>query len=139
MKQYLKHMNYKGRFMKIYYPIVCFITSSLFATSVFSAIPDCKNLPNYIREFDRSMKVCVKDKTKCVIEENKIVTQEFSNNEGKLPKLKKPFSYIEGKYAEQGEHDKDNKFRLVAKIDEKNNFSERYYTSDHYLSFCKIN
>lgn len=121
------------------YPLL--LMSALLSNIAYSAsdIPDCKKLPNYIREFDRSMKVCLKDKENCGIGENKIVTQEFSNNEGKLPKLKKPFSYMEGKYSQPNKHDKNNQFRMVVKVDTENNYSLRYYTTDHYRSFCKLN
>ncbi|ENX35939.1 hypothetical protein F889_00638 [Acinetobacter colistiniresistens] len=118
------------------YPIL--IISVFFTSSVFAAIPDCGKLPDYVREFDRNMRVCVKNANMCGTGKDKIVTQVFSNNEGKLPKLKSPFSYVEGKYFEQGQFDKYNKFRLVVKVDGGNNFSERYYTSDHYITFCKL-
>lgn len=125
--------------MNKYLKMLLFTIFTVPITTQVYAVDKCGLLPDYIREFNRNMQVCVKDSTKCGEGDYKIETQVFNNDPTVLPRAPSGSYYLEGKYKVKEDRDLKNKFRLVYLLDKSENINKKYYSSDHYETFCELN
>lgn len=103
-------------------------------------VPPCGPLPAYVRDADRTMSACVTSNyTFPVGCKKELDIQEFNNNEGKLPTPGNGQSYLEGKARHEDGPAGTNRFVFLVEntaSGTKMKIDQKYYSSDHYQSFC---
>ncbi|CBA14972.1 hypothetical protein XACN24_01855 [Xanthomonas albilineans] len=101
----------------------------------------CSILPNYIRDASRDMAYCLTMPSPIAACGNaQLDVQVFGNNEGRLPKSGNGQTYYEGK-ARLPQNDQAGTYRLVFLVTDgkkKKAIEQRYYSADHYATFCTI-
>jgi guanyl-specific ribonuclease Sa len=104
-------------------------------------LPACGTLPSYVRDAERTLAYCITTEnpiTACGATD--VDAQVFGNNEGRLPGAGRGQLYYEGK-ARQQAGGPAGTYRLVYLVTEgkkKQVVEQRYYSADHYQSFCAI-
>jgi len=123
------------------------MTNTLIATALLlvmapataAQIPACSNLPSYVREANRNMAYCVTT-PQPVIEcgRTHLNLRVFNNDENRLPRAGRGQTYYEGR-AQRDPGGQPGAYRLVFLVtDGRSVIEERYYSPDHYDSFCSI-
>ncbi|MGO1068524.1 ribonuclease domain-containing protein [Lysobacter sp. CA199] len=112
----------------------------LLAAPALAKPPVCKSLPPDIKEAMRSMSFCMTS-TQPVAECGRLGldVQVFNNGEGKLPNAGRGQEYWEGKIRHDGAAGTRRLVYLMTMGARKNIVETRYYTPDHYATFCQIN
>lgn len=113
---------------------LCLVVASASA----AAPPACGDLPSDIRDAKRSMSVCITMANPVVNCGNSgLDVQIFSNNEGRLPKAGRGQVYWEGKIrAATGAAGQRRLVYLVTDGAQKKIIDAKYYSPDHYATFC---
>ncbi len=119
--------------------IVAFALSAAHATA---KEPDaCGALPDYVREAARDMAYCITMPAPiAACGKTAVDVQVFDNAEGRLSKAGSGQTYYEGK-ARQNPGGAAGTYRLVFLVTDgktKSVIDNRYYSADHYASFCSI-
>ncbi|WP_245156344.1 ribonuclease domain-containing protein [Agrilutibacter solisilvae] len=105
-----------------------------------AAPPACKGLHTSVKEAMRTMSVCITmNNPPADCNHAGMDVQRFNNDEKKLPKASPPQEYWEGKLRDGGAAGTWRLVYLVTMGTTKNKVDARYFTNDHYASFCKIN
>ncbi len=118
------------------------VAFALSATQAMAKEPAaCGALPGYVREAARDMAYCVTMPAPIVeCGPTAVDVQVFGNAEGRLPQAGRGQTYYEGK----ARHDPGGPagtYRLVYLVTDgktKSVIESRYYSADHYESFCSI-
>ena len=101
----------------------------------------CGTLPDYVREATRDMAYCVTMPAPiAACGPAAVDVQVFGNAEGRLPQAGRGQTYYEGK-ARQNPGGAAGAYRLVFLLTDgktKSVIDNRYYSADHYESFCSI-
>ena len=101
----------------------------------------CGALPDYVREAARDMAYCVTMPAPiAACGHTAVDVQVFGNDEGRLSKAGNGQTYYEGK-ARQNPGGAAGTYRLVFLVTDgktKSVIDNRYYSADHYESFCSI-
>ena len=101
--------------------------------------PACKGLHTSVKEAMRTMSVCITmDNPPLACNRQDMDVQRFNNDEKKLPKSRPPQEYWEGKLRDGPNAGTWRLVYLVTMGMTKNKVDARYYTKDHYETFCKI-
>lgn len=126
--------------MNLRYRYATALCLALMAAPAMAKPPVCKSLPPDIKEAMRNMSFCM-TATDPVIEcgRNGMDVQTFDNNEGKLPNPGRGQEYWEGKIRHDGAAGTRRLVYLMTMGSRKNIVEKRYYTPDHYATFCEIN
>lgn len=108
------------------------------AAASAAAPPACGSLPPDIREAKRDMSVCITMANPLAdCGRMGLDVQIFSNNEGKLPKAGRGQVYWEGKIrTATGAAGQRRLVYLVTDGAQKKVIEARYYSPDHYVTFC---
>lgn len=107
--------------------------------SQLAGIAPCKGLHHSIKEAMRTMSVCItQDNPPASCGRADMDVQRFNNNENKLPKARHAQEYWEGKLRNNGNPGTWRLVYLVTMGKTKNKVEARYYTPDHYVTFCKL-
>lgn len=105
------------------------------------APPACGALPTYVREAARDMAYCITMPNPiAACGPTQVDVQVFSNAEGRLPKAGKGQTYYEGK-ARRDPGGPAGTYRLVFLVTDgkaKSTIAQRYYSADHYTTFCAV-
>lgn len=101
--------------------------------------PACKGLHSSVKEAMRTMSVCITmDNPPLACNRQDMDVQRFNNDEKKLPKSRPPQEYWEGKLRDGPVAGTWRLVYLVTMGTTKNKVDARYFTNDHYNTFCKI-
>lgn len=105
------------------------------------APPSCGTLPAYVREAARNMSYCITMPNPiAACGAAAVDVQVFGNGERRLPQAGRGQTYYEGK-ARREPGDPAGTYRLVFLVTDgakKSIVDKRYYSADHYGSFCTI-
>lgn len=101
--------------------------------------PPCEQLPGYVREAARNMSYCIAaEQPVPVCGRANINLQVFDNDERRLPSAGRGQTYYEGR-AQRDPGGAPGAYRLVFLVTDGNSkIEQRYYSPDHYGSFCSI-
>lgn len=101
----------------------------------------CGALPDYVREASRDMAYCITMPNPiAACGPTAVDVQVFGNAEGRLPQAGRGQTYYEGK-ARRNPGGPAGTYRLVYLVTNgttKSVIENRYYSADHYGSFCSI-
>ncbi|QSQ45925.1 hypothetical protein ISN34_03200 [Xanthomonas translucens pv. translucens] len=103
----------------------------------------CGVLPTYVREAMRDVSACItmpNPIVACGAGAGAVDVQVFGNGERRLPQAGRGQTYYEGK-ARRDPGGPAGTYRLVYLVTDgakKSVIDKRYYSADHYLSFCTI-
>ncbi|UYC12716.1 ribonuclease domain-containing protein [Xanthomonas sp. CFBP 8445] len=105
------------------------------------APPACSALPTYVRDAARDMAYCITMANPiAACGSTQVDVQVFGNAEGRLPKAGKGQTYYEGK-ARRDPGGAAGTYRLVFLATDgkaKSTIAQRYYSADHYTTFCAV-
>ncbi|GLQ95515.1 ribonuclease domain-containing protein [Dyella acidisoli] len=104
-----------------------------------AAIPECGRLPVRVRDASRDMSFCLTaiQPPAGVCGGDGVDVQPFGNNENRLPRAGRGQGYYEGKARQDdGSAGTDRLVFLVTDSASKTYINEKYYSSDHYETFC---
>ncbi len=111
----------------------------LASTLVQAKVPVCGKLPTFVREAERNLAYCIT--TDPASADCRAANVEgFANNEGRLPTAGRGQAYRAGR-AQHPQADPPGRNRvvfLVTEGDRKPIIESRYFTSDHYATFCSL-
>ncbi|MBT2746909.1 MULTISPECIES: ribonuclease domain-containing protein [unclassified Lysobacter] len=126
--------------MNAHYRYAAVLCLGLLAAPAMAKPPVCKVLPPDIKEAMRTMSFCmtVADPAAECGRQGMDV-QVFDNDEGKLPNPGRGQEYWEGKIRHDGAAGTRRLVYLMTMAARKNVVVKRYYTPDHYATFCLIN
>ncbi|AVY68247.1 ribonuclease domain-containing protein [Xanthomonas translucens] len=128
------------------YPSIRVALLAVFALSAAQAQaqkapPGCGALPTYVREAMRDVSACITMPNPIVAcGAGAVDVQVFGNGERRLPQAGRGQTYYEGK-ARRDPGGPAGTYRLVYLVTDgakKSVIDKRYYSADHYLSFCTI-
>ena len=128
------------------YPSIRFTLLAVLAMSAAQAQaqkapPGCGTLPTYAREAARDMAYCVTMPNPiAACGAGAVDVQVFGNGERRLPQAGRGQTYYEGK-ARRDPGGAAGTYRLVFLVTDgakKSVIDKRYYSADHYVSFCTI-
>ena len=113
---------------------------SLLAAPALAKPPVCRSLPPDIKEAMRDMSYCM-TMVNPVVECGRqgMDVQVFNNDQGKLPNAGRGQEYWEGKIRRDGAAGTRRLVYLMTMGVRKNIVQARYYSPDHYATFCQIN
>lgn len=122
------------------YTFIVILSFLFFSLDAFAKKIDyCKNFPKYIKEAERNFSVCITDP---VHGENcgprGMDVQIFLNSEHKLPHAGGGQLYYEGKVIRENEPNAGTKRLVYLTQAGRKQIVKKYYTPDHYDTFCKI-
>ncbi|WP_369934781.1 ribonuclease domain-containing protein [Xanthomonas tesorieronis] len=104
-------------------------------------ITNCGTLPTYVREAVRDLNYCITMPNPiAACGHNAVDVQIFNNDEGRLPRAGRGQTYYEGK-ARRDAGGPAGTYRLVFLVTDgakKSVVNQRYYSADHYGTFCMI-
>lgn len=102
-------------------------------------VPPCGKLPTFVREAERNLAYCIT--TNAGSADCRAANVEgFANNEGRLPTAGRGQSYRAAR-AQHPQADPPGRNRVVFLVtdgDRKSIIDARYFTSDHYATFCAL-
>ncbi|MBU8978227.1 MULTISPECIES: ribonuclease domain-containing protein [unclassified Lysobacter] len=111
----------------------------LAAMTVQAKVPECGRLPTFVREAERNLAYCIT--TDAGAADCRAANVEaFANNEGRLPAAGRGQAYRAGR-AQHPQADPPGRNRVVFLVTEgqrKPIIEARYFTSDHYATFCSL-
>jgi guanyl-specific ribonuclease Sa len=127
------------------YPSIRFTLLAVLALSAAQAqaqkVPNCGTLPPYVRETVRDLNYCITVPDPIAACGRAAVdVQVFDNAEGRLPRAGRGQTYYEGK-ARRDPGGPAGTYRLVYLVTDgakKSVVDKRYYSADHYVTFCAI-
>lgn len=126
--------------MKAIHAFAAILCLSLLAAPAIAKPQVCKSLPPDIKEAMRNMSFCMTAVAPIVeCGHTGMDVQVFNNDEGKLPNAGRGQEYWEGKIRRDGAAGTRRLVYLMTMGERKNIVSKRYYTPDHYVTFCEIN
>ena len=127
------------------YPSIRFTLLAVLALSAAQAqaqkAPSCGALPSYVREAMRDVAACITMPNPIVAcGAGAVDVQVFGNGERRLPQAGRGQTYYEGK-ARRDPGGPAGTYRLVYLVTDgakKSVVDKRYYSADHYVTFCAI-
>jgi hypothetical protein len=108
-----------------------------FSQASFAEINQCNNLPADVVAAEPQMTGCVPPATplQAPCDRPQLDVKQFFNHEQILPVAEDGETYYEGKIRARNAAAGTKRFVFLYDGDE---ISEKYYTSDHYQTFCRI-